>query len=287
MNEQTIQEIVEEVISRLKVADTDQTVPIAVSARHCHLSSTDLEALFGTDYELTKKADLSQPGQFAAKETVSIVGPRGGIEHVRILGPARSMTQVEVSWTDAIKLGLKPPVRQSGDLIGSSPVTIVGPKGSIYIKEGLIIAEAHIHMNVNVAKRLQVENGEYVSVKVESKRPISFEKVLIRVSPRYRLEMHIDTDEANAGAIISSAFGTIRKHADNNREERLLPKVSFVQNEESLRNYTDSIFEGKLLTQREVTSMKQEVITIRKSTIVTPLAYDTARDSGKSIHVID
>lgn len=210
MNEQAIQSIIEEIVSRLKdSSDRDHSIPMAVSARHCHLSQRDLEILFGTGYQLTRKADLSQPGQFAANETITIAGPRGSLEKVRILGPARNMTQVEVSRTDSIKLGLNPPLRESGNIEGSSPVTLIGPKGSIYKKEGLIIAQAHIHMAPEDAETFGVKNGEYVKVEAEGERPISFGNVLIRISPRYRLEMHIDTDEANAGLITGKTAGRL------------------------------------------------------------------------------
>ncbi|UOE53158.1 phosphate propanoyltransferase [Bacillus sp. CMF12] len=217
MNEQAIQSIVEEIVSRLKGSSVkDYSIPMAVSARHCHLSQSDLEILFGTGYQLTKKADLSQPGQFAANETITIAGPRGSLEKVRILGPARHITQVEVSRTDSVKLGLKPPLRESGNIEGSSPVTLIGPKGSIYKKEGLIIAQAHIHMAPEDASAFGVKNGEYVKVEAEGERPISFGNVLIRISPRYRLEMHIDTDEANAGLIAGKTAGRLIR-----QEERL------------------------------------------------------------------
>jgi len=212
MDQRLIQMIVEEVVSQLsKKSSAARMVPIAVSARHCHLSKDDLETLFGKGYELTKMKDLSQPGQFAATETVIIVGPRGAIENVRILGPARNLTQVEVSKTDAIKLGLNPPVRRSGDIKGSSPVTIIGPKGSIYLREGLIIAQTHIHMSPEDAAAFQVSDGENVRITIDDERPISFEKVLVRVSPDFRLEMHIDTDEANAGLIATGHKGKLSK----------------------------------------------------------------------------
>jgi putative phosphotransacetylase len=191
-------------------------VPIGISARHCHLSERDLERLFGMGYQLTKKSDLSQPGQFAANETVTIVGPRGSIEKVRVLGPLRKVTQVEVSKTDSIRLGLNPPIRESGNIKGSSPVTIVGPKGSIYLEEGLIIAQAHIHMPQDVAHHLDLKDGEYVKVEIMNKdRPIRFEKVRIRVSPNFKLEMHIDTDEANAGSIINGQKGRLIKEVND------------------------------------------------------------------------
>ncbi|PLS17310.1 propanediol utilization protein [Bacillus sp. M6-12] len=213
MNQQAIQKVVEEVIQRLTgIASDNQSIPIAVSARHCHLNEEDLAILFGEGFTLTKKADLSQPGQFAANETITIVGPRGSIEKVRILGPARNLTQVEISKTDSIKLGARPPLRESGNIKASAPITLVGPNGSVYKREGLIIAQAHIHMSEEDAAGFGVENGEYVKVTTEGERPITMEKVLIRISPRYRLEMHIDTDEANAALIASGTTGILSKY---------------------------------------------------------------------------
>ena len=212
MDQQVIQTIVEEVVHQLsRKSSLPNTIPIAVSARHCHLSKEDLETLFGKGFELTKLKDLSQPGQFAANETVTIVGPKGSFHHVRILGPTRNLTQVEISKTDAIHLGLRPPLRQSGNIKESSPITMLGPKGSIYLKEGLIIAEAHIHMHPKDADVFNVKDGEYVRITVENERPISFENVLVRVSPNYKLEMHIDTDEANAGLITTGQKGKLLK----------------------------------------------------------------------------
>lgn len=212
MDQQLIRAVIEEVVSQISTQPlSERLIPIAVSARHCHLSPDAVEALFGKGYQLTKLRDLSQPGQFAANETVTIVGPRGSIHNVRVLGPARKLTQVEVSRTDAIQLGINPPLRESGDLAGSAPITIVGPAGSIYLKEGAIIALAHIHMHPRDAEAFGVKNGEYVRVTVDNERAVSFERVLIRVSPDYRLEMHIDTDEANAGLITTGQKGRLEK----------------------------------------------------------------------------
>jgi putative phosphotransacetylase len=209
MNSHVIQSIVEKVMTELEKTSETPFIPIGVSARHVHLNSEHLELLFGINYQLTKKSDLSQPGQFAAKETVTVVGPKGSLEKVRILGPVRGKTQVEVSKTDSIKLGLNPPLRESGNINGSSPATIVGPRGSIYLSEGLIIAQNHIHMSPSDAETYKVENGQYVQVKVQGKRPLLFDQVLIRVSPRYQLEMHIDTDEANAALCATGDKGIL------------------------------------------------------------------------------
>jgi putative phosphotransacetylase len=212
MDEEVIQSIVEDVVTQLLNSPlASNEIPISVSARHCHLCQQDVESLFGEGYKLTKKADLSQTGHFAANETVTIIGRRGSIESIRVLGPTRSRTQIEISKTDAIKVGVNPPLRESGDIKGSSPITLLGPKGNIYLKEGLIIAKAHIHMNPIDAKALDVRTGDYVNVMVEKERPITFNKVLVRVSPDFITDMHIDTDEANAGLIVTGQHGKIIK----------------------------------------------------------------------------
>ncbi|WP_066368776.1 phosphate propanoyltransferase [Neobacillus fumarioli] len=209
MNSHVIHSIVEKVMKELEKTAETPSIPIGISARHVHVSQEHLEKLFGANYQLTKRSDLSQPGQFAANETVTVVGPKGSLERVRILGPVRGSTQIEVSKTDAIKLGLNPPLRESGNIKGSAPATIVGPEGSVYLSEGLIIAQNHIHMAPHDAQNFKVENGQYVQVKVQGKRPLLFDQVLIRVSPRYQLEMHIDTDEANAALCATGDKGIL------------------------------------------------------------------------------
>ncbi len=188
-----------------------KTFPVAISARHIHLSEEDLQALFGPNATLTKDFDLSQPGQFAAKERVSIEGPKGIIHNVRVLGPVRPATQVEVSRTDAMKLGVTPPLRQSGDIDHSAGIKILYLDKELHIEQGVIIAQAHIHMTAEDAKALEVHNNELVSVEVESDRPVTFRGVVVRVSNDFSLEMHIDTDEANAGFIEQQAQGKLVK----------------------------------------------------------------------------
>ena len=179
-------------------------VPIEVSARHVHLSKPDLEKLFGPGYELTKLKGLSQPGQFAAKETVKLVGPAGQLEKVRVLGPCRQETQVEVSETDAKQLGINPPVRDSGDLAGSAGVKIIGPKGEIDLPEGVILALRHLHLDPATAAAFKLKDGDRVKVDIGGARDLLFENVLVRVSPAYKSAMHIDMDEANAAGIDKS-----------------------------------------------------------------------------------
>lgn len=173
-------------------------VPLGISNRHVHLSEEDLSALFGFGYQLTKLKDLKQPGEFAAKETVTLVGSKGVIQNVRILGPTRKQTQVEISRTDSFTLGVKAPVRESGKLEGSGKITLVGPAGSVTIKEGTICALRHIHMGTSDAKALRLQDRSMIRVKVPGEREMVLSQVLLRVSDNFALEMHLDTDEANA-----------------------------------------------------------------------------------------
>ena len=174
------------------------TVPVGVSARHIHLTQEDVETLFGPGYHLTKKKDL-MGGQFAANEQCTIVGLKlRAIENVRILGPVRKVSQVEISATDARTLGVNAPLRESGDVAGSAPVALAGPKGVLYLKEGCIVAARHIHMTPQEAGAAGLKDGDYVSVRMGNERGAVLDKVKIRVDPSFSLEMHIDTDEANA-----------------------------------------------------------------------------------------
>ncbi|HSH37116.1 phosphate propanoyltransferase [Schnuerera sp.] len=176
-------------------------LPIALSNRHIHLSQEDLNILFGENYELTRTKDLSQPGQFACDEKVDIVGSKGTIKGVRVLGPIRSNTQVEISISDAFKLGVKPVVRNSGDIDGTPGVKIVGPKGEIDLENGTIVAARHIHMHTSDGKKFGVKDGDIVKVKTEGMRSIVFENVLVRVKDNFALEMHVDIEEGNAAGV--------------------------------------------------------------------------------------
>lgn len=185
---------------------------VETSARHVHLSQADLETLFGAGYELTKKKDLSQPGQYACEERVTIVGSKKEMPGVSILGPVRKDTQVELSLTDARSIGVTAPIRESGDIAGSGACKIIGPKGEIEISEGVIAAKRHIHATVEDAKNLGVENGQVVSVKVDTEgRSLVFGDVVVRVSDSYALAMHIDTDESNAAGCGREVYGEIVK----------------------------------------------------------------------------
>ena len=176
-------------------------VPVGVSARHVHLTQEHVEILFGEGYHLTKKKEL-MGGQFASNEQVTLVGLKlRAIENVRILGPTRKKSQVEISATDARSLGISAPVRESGNVAGSAPIALVGPKGVLYLNEGCIVAQRHIHMSPADAAASGYKDGDYVSVKVENEIGTTFNQVKIRVDETSTLEMHIDTDEANAAKI--------------------------------------------------------------------------------------
>lgn len=183
-------------------AGREDSVPVGISNRHIHLSKEHVEILFGKGYELTPFKDLSQPGQYACKEQLTIVGPSlRPIEKVRVLGPVRSASQVEISRTDSYVLKVAPPVRESGKIAGSAPITIIGPKGIVTLKEGCIIANRHIHMSPADGEKLGLKDNDYVTVDVKSERPTRFFDVQVRVHPDFRLEMHLDTDDANAAGL--------------------------------------------------------------------------------------
>ena len=186
-------------------------VLVETSARHIHLTEADIEALYGKGATLTKKKDLSQPGQFACEERATIVGPKKSIPNVIILGPARPASQVEISFTDARTLGITAPVRESGDLAGTPGCKLVGPCGEIDLDSGVIIAKRHIHMTPEDAEAAGVKDKDIVSVRIESERSAILGDVVIRVSPKFATAMHIDTDEANATCAFGECYGEIVK----------------------------------------------------------------------------
>ena len=186
-------------------------VPVGVSNRHIHLTQADVETLFGTGYQLTPMKDLSQPGQFACEEKVTIVGSKKEMK-ASILGPVRPETQVELSLTDARSIGVDAPIRESGDIAGSGACKLVGPAGEVELKEGVIAAKRHIHATPEDAEKLGVKDKDVVSVKIDTEgRSLVFGDVVVRVSPKYALAMHIDTDESNAAACGREVYGEIVK----------------------------------------------------------------------------
>ena len=201
INEKSVYELVKTIISQIEKGSTEEgLVPVGISNRHIHLSKADVATLFGEGYSLTPMKDLSQIGQFACKEQLTIIGPSmRAIEGVRVLGPERKASQVEISLTDAYQLRLRPPVRESGNLAGSAPITIVGPKGVVNLKEGCIIANRHIHMSPAEARRYGLGDFDRVTVEVvDATRPARWYGVQVRVHDTFRLEMHVDTDDANS-----------------------------------------------------------------------------------------
>ncbi|MGI9304871.1 MAG: acetate/propionate family kinase [Gammaproteobacteria bacterium] len=199
-----------------------QSIPVYISARHVHLTEETVETLFGTGHQLTVHKALSQPGQFAAKEKVTLTGPKRKLENVRIIGPTRARDQVEISRSDEFHLGLDAPVRGSGDLDNTPGITLCGPAGSVTITEGVICAWRHIHMTPEDAKRFGVNNKDIVDVAIESEgRDLVFGDVLVRVSPKYKLEMHVDTDEGNAAELIQGQAGTLFELAPTGRTGHL------------------------------------------------------------------
>jgi len=187
-----------------KAPKAPEGIPVGVSNHHIHLSQADLDTLFGPGYQLTPIKDLSQPGQFACKETVTICGPKGAIEKLRVLGPVRSKSQIEILAGDGFKLGLKAPARLSGDLTGTPGITIIGPKGSVQTTEGLIVAQRHIHMTPQEAAAYGVYDGQIVQIEVQGPRGGIYGNVIIRATDTSALECHLDTEEANAMDINSS-----------------------------------------------------------------------------------
>ncbi len=215
-----ITKIVTQIVSDMSAMDSaatpvpqDLPIPIGISNRHIHLTREHLDILFGEGYELTPIKDLSQPGQYACKEQLTLVGPSmRPIEGVRVLGPLRKQSQVEISVTDSYVLKVKPPVRESGDLAGSAPITIIGPKGIVTLKEGCIIANRHIHMSPEDAAKFGVRDGDYINVNAFSgTKKTTWYDVQIRVSEKFRLEMHVDTDDANAAGLKNGSTVTVAR----------------------------------------------------------------------------
>lgn len=210
MNEtekKVIQEIVINTVKRLLVErESPNKVILGISNKHIHLKQEDIETLFGKGYELTNMKDLKQPGQYAAKETVKVIGPKGSFDRVRILGPARPESQIEISLTDARSLGINAPVCESGHLEGTPGITLEGPCGKVELDRGVIVALRHIHMPVDVAEKLGVQDKDYVCVETEGVRKTIFCNVLARVSEKFDYEMHLDTDEANAAGLKNNDY---------------------------------------------------------------------------------
>ncbi|HNT37312.1 MAG TPA: phosphate propanoyltransferase [bacterium] len=178
-------------------------VPVGISVRHLHISQEDLETLFGHGAQLHRRNDLYQPGEYAAQESVTVIGPKlRAIERVRILGPTRPKTQVEISRTDAITLGVSPPVRDSGHLVNSESIVIVGPKGAIHLREGLILAGRHFHCPTDLATRHGLKDRQIVRIRIVGEKAMMLENALMRVRDSFKPEVHLDTDDGNAAGLV-------------------------------------------------------------------------------------
>ncbi|MDI3538555.1 MAG: putative phosphotransacetylase [Bacillota bacterium] len=220
-NESLVAQVVAAVLARLNGqpaqaagASGKLLIPVGVSARHVHLSPEDVAELFGPGYSLTPKKPL-QPGQYAAEETVTLVGPKGVLTKVRVLGPPRGHTQVEVSVTDCFTLGIPPVVRASGHITGTPGITVVGPKGARFLREGVIVALRHIHITPAEAATWGLKDGDMVEVAASAgDRALTFAQVLVRVSAASQLELHIDTDEANAAGLKSGDYVELKRSGE-------------------------------------------------------------------------
>ncbi|GEB35233.1 MULTISPECIES: phosphate propanoyltransferase [Brevibacillus] len=191
----------QEIHSQRASGGEQKSIPVGVSNRHIHLSMEDVEKLFGKGYQLAPLRPLSQPGQFAAVETLTLLGPKGLVKGVRILGPARGVSQVEISRTDGFQLGLHPPVRLSGMLEETPGITLIGPAGCVVLEKGVIVAKSHVHMSPEDGRRFQVSDQDTLMLQTTGERPVIFPEVTVRINPRYALDFHLDLDEANAASL--------------------------------------------------------------------------------------
>ena len=275
-------EIQRAVLTELARRGLSRFVPAGISARHVHLAEADIEVLFGKGYHLHPIRPLSQPGQFAAREQVTVIGPRGRLEHVRVLGPARRESQVEISCSDTFVLGAKNcPVRLSGDLKGSPGVKLLGPEGQVELKQGLIVAARHLHMNEEQAGAFGIHDGQVVSVKITGARPCILDQVICRTGRGHELELHLDTDEANAcalgnGDLVEVLVPGRKEAASEGAGEPEPAPVPQVPEEEIL----------DLVTERDINDAFRDNkprVYCGKRALITPAATDRAKAAGIQI----
>lgn len=293
VRDEQISEIVKRVVKEMSVASENEVlengksteiskyrIPIEVSARHVHFSEKDYKALFGTEAVMSKKKELSQYGQFQCEERVMLIGPKGTISRVAVLGPFRQKTQVEITKTDARQLGINAPLNQSGNLEGASAIHIASGKLVMEIKSCVIIARNHIHMNALDAKNLDVVDNQIVSVRVKSERPITFEDVLVRVSDKYRLAMHIDFDEANATWYCEGDHGEIVNSNQTYKSQENDRQVEKTSHAEEVSTVSEELLKRKLIVEEDIRQIAKkgvESIYVHKKSIITPLAKDAIR----------
>lgn len=213
LNRNQLETLVKELMTRMGSTPTEEDqelgISVGISNRHIHLCQEDVEALFGSGYQLTIKKWLKQPGQYATAETVTIVGPKGSLANVRVLGPTREKSQLEISKTDSFALGVKAPINESGDLTHAGAVCVLGPKGMVTLKQNVIVAKRHIHMSPMDAAKFNVVNKQLVAIKTSGEREMIFMDTVVRVDDNFRLECHLDTDEANAASLKNGSKVTI------------------------------------------------------------------------------
>ena len=213
LNRNQLETLVKELMTRMGSTPTEEDqelgISVGISNRHIHLCQEDVEALFGSGYQLTIKKWLKQPGQYATAETVTIVGPKGSLANVRVLGPTREKSQLQLSKTDSCALGVKAPINESGDLPHAGAVCVLGPKGMVTLKQNVIVAKRHIHMSPMDAAKFNVVNKQLVAIKTSGEREMIFMDTVIRVDDNFRLECHLDTDEANAASLKNGSKVTI------------------------------------------------------------------------------
>lgn len=298
MNKQQIEEIIFRVLSQYEGEEMQELpleFPVEVSARHVHLTEAAVEQLFGAGAKLTPKRPLSQPGQFLSEERVTLVTAKGRIENVAVLGPVRPAVQVELSLTDCRTLGLQAPLRMSGDLEGAADVYIFGPKGVVFAKESVMIAQAHIHITPADAKKIGIVNGQKVSVDLPGERAMVMEDVICRVSKEAGLAMHIDFDEANACMLKKNAMARMRisgkkcsakKSAQGYAMQETEPHAAENKADEKIAEGAGrgiaKDFDGKLITEaiaRQMAAEKITEISMKKGLIVTPAAKDIFRQA--------
>ena len=308
MNDKEFRAVVERVILSELAKIGEPYVPVMSSNRHCHLSQADVEALFGPGYQLTKMRDLVQPGQFACNERVTIETPKGKMV-LRVVGPARKETQVELSITDSVKLGLKPPIRMSGELEGSPGCTLSNGDRHVTLSKGVIVAARHLHMSPDDAKAFGLKDGDVVSLKVEGPRPALLENVLVRSGEAHLMEAHIDTDEANACALTDGQLCRVIKNeacsacaADPKLASALTSMLKTAPQPAAPAVYTPSPAPApkkntmldlstearRLITEADVLDaiqQKYKIIRYAPDAILTPLARDTA--SAKGIQLVE